>query len=78
MAEFGDGKDWSRGGIQKIIEKMEAAASVARLPGSGRPKSVGTADNASEVEELIFGQEDEDGEWVRHDSPRVIARKIGI
>ena len=78
LTEFGEGNNWSRGGIQKIIEKFEATGSVARLPGSGRPKSVCTAANAAEVEELIFSQENEDGEWERHDSPRMIARKIGI
>ena len=78
LTEFGEGKNWSRGGIQKIIEKFEATGSVARLPGSGRPKSVRTAVNAAEVEELIFSQENEDSEWERDDSPQVIARKIGI
>lgn len=79
LAEHGDGRNWSRGGIQKIIEKLEETGSLARRPGSGRPKSARTADNVAGVAELIFSQEDEEsGEWVRHDSPRVIARKVGI
>ena len=64
---------------QKIVEKVDATGSTARLPGSGRPISVRTVENIAEVEGLVFSQEDQDtSDLVKHDSPRVIALKLGI
>ena len=52
---------------------------IKRKKGSGRPRSARTQENQEEVEELIFSQEnEEDGDWKRHDSPRVIAQRLGI
>ena len=60
MSVPGEGMNWTQSGIQKIVEKVDATGSTARLPGSGRPISVRTAENIAEVEGLVFSQEDQD------------------
>ena len=50
-----------------------------RRKGSGRPSSVRTQENKDEVEDMIFSQEDpETSEWKRHESPRLIAQRLGV
>ena len=74
LNQLGNGKKWSRGGIQKLIEKIDETGSIVRKKGSGRPRSARTAENIQNVREEIFSQEDPlTGEWKTHDSPNVIA-----
>ena len=73
------GKKWSRSGIVFLLNKIDSTGSIERREGSGRPRSARTDENKDEVEEDIFSQEDpETGDIVRHESPRVIAQRLGI
>ena len=76
LTQLGADKDWSRSGVQKIIDKVDSTGSIARRSGSGRPRSVRIPENFNEVEDRIFSKENEEREWEKHESPRVIARKI--
>ena len=40
LNQLGNGKKWSRGGIQKLIEKIDKTGSIVRKKGSGRPRSI--------------------------------------
>src|SRR6218665_2772508 len=51
-------KSWSRGGLDKIIRKIDRTGTSKRLPGSGRPRTARTDDKIEEVETLAFSQED--------------------
>ena len=80
LSQLGDGKDWTRAGIQEIINKFDTLdREIGRLPGSGRPKSARTEDNIEGVDEEIFRQEDpETGETKKHMGVPKIAQKLGI
>src|SRR6218665_3296199 len=45
-------KSWSRGGLDKIICKIDRPGISKCLPGSGRPRTARTADKIEEVETL--------------------------
>ena len=79
LRNFGGGKEWSLGGVQKIIEKVDATVSVERKKGSGRPLSARTQANVEGVEREVYSQEDPDtGEWQKHKSPSAISKSLGI
>ena len=52
------GKDWSAGGLDKLLRKVDEMQSVERKAGSGRPRTARTEENIEIVEELICSQED--------------------
>ena len=67
LAELGKGKNWTKGGIQHIIEKIDQDGDIARASGSGRPKSARTEENIEGVQEETFSQEDPTtGEMKKH------------
>ena len=78
LSNLGDQKEWTRRGIDYLIRKIDRTGSHKRIEGSGRPKSARNEENQNEVEELILSQEDGDGNWQKHESPRAIAIKLGI
>ena len=69
------GKDWSAGGLDKLLRKTDETQSVERKAGSGRPRTTRTEENIEIVEEPICSQEDEPKS---HKTPREIARETGI
>ena len=69
------GKDWSAGGLDKLLHKIDETQSVERKAGSGRPRTARTEEIIEIVEELICSQEDEPKS---HKTPREIARETGI
>ena len=74
-----EGRQWPVIGIAYLLRKVDKFGSVERRKGSGQPRSARTAENTDEVEEEIFSQEDpESGNVVRHESPRMIAQRLGI
>ena len=79
FSHLGTGKSWSLEGVKYLIKKIDRTGTHERVKGSGRPRSGRTEENIEEVEEFIQSQEDPDsGDWVRHDSPREIAQRLGI
>ena len=76
---LGTGKKWSIEGVKYLVNKIDERGTHERVKGSGRPRSARTEENIEEVEEFIQSQEDPDtGDWVRHDSPREIAQRLGV
>jgi len=57
------------------VKKVDAGLPTDRSIGRGRRRSVRTASNIAQVEELIFSQENAPGS---HKSPREIERETGI
>ena len=79
FSRIGNGKPWTRIGIQYLIEKIDKAGSHQRIKGSGRPRSARRKENIAEVEGMILRQEDpETGNWNKHESPRKITLKWGV
>ena len=79
FTHLGEGKNWNVNGVKTLVKKIDETGSHERVKGSGRPRSARTEENKEEVGELIQSQEDpETGDWTRHDSPRVIAQRLGI
>src|SRR4029078_1121593 len=74
MEMFPD-KLWNKNSIDRLIRKIDRDGSTRRKPGSGRPKSVRTAENIALVEEMICSQESKPHS---HKTPREIARETGI
>lgn len=68
-------KQWSRGGIDKLLRKIDATGSAKRKVGSGRPKTVSTAANVAIVADLVLSQDDQPG---THRTTRQIANEAGI
>ena len=76
---IGNGKPWTRIGIQHLTEKIGKTGSHQRIKGSGRPRSARSKENITEVEGIILSQDDpETGVWNKHESPRKIALKLGV
>ena len=75
LKELGSGKNWTQRGIQAIIEKVDATQSIARKPGSGRPRTARTQENIEEVELRILSQEERQ---TRHETPSEIAKTMNI
>ena len=79
FSRIGNGKLWTRIGIQHLIEKIDKTGSHQRIKGSGRPQSARSRENIMELEGMILSQEDpETGDWNEHESPRKIALKLGV
>ena len=79
LRNIGEGKNWTRRGIDFLLKKIDDTGTQERRKGSGRPQSARTDENKDEVEELIMSQENpETGEWERHESPRMIAQRLGV
>jgi len=68
-------KQWSKGGLNKLLKKIDSTGSAERILGSGRPRTVRTDDKICLVEELVLGQENAPQ---THRSEREIARETGI
>ena len=69
-------KPWNLNTLQSICRRIDRTGSaVKRKAGSGRPRSVRTADNIMKVSELICSQEDRPG---TSKSTRQIARELNI
>ena len=74
LRNIGEGKNWTRRGIDFLLKKIDDTGTQERRKGSGRPQSARTDENKDEVEELIMSQENpETGEWERHEAARMIA-----
>ena len=58
LKELETGKSWTQRGIEGIIVKVDANQSVARKPGSSRPRSARTQENIEQVELRILSQEE--------------------
>ena len=56
MKEFPQ-KGWNKNGLDVLLRKIRATASVDRKPGSGRPRSVRTPENINTVHDLVLSQE---------------------
>ena len=76
MSMFPD-KQWSLGGLKKLIRKIDDTGAVDRrsAPGSGRPRTARAADKIDEVDDLVLSQEDAPS---THRTQRQIARQTGI
>ena len=68
-------KQWSDGGLNSLLKRIQQTNSIERKKGSGRPKSSCTQENIEIVEDLILSQEDKPG---THLSQRKIAKQSGI
>ncbi len=68
-------KEWSLGGLNKLIKKIDTTGTAARRPGSGRRRTVRTVDIINDVEALVLSQEDNPQ---THRTQRQIARELGI
>jgi len=62
-------------GLDKIIRKIDRSGTSKRLPSSGHPHTVWTADKIEEVETLVLSQEDF---LQTHRTQTQIAREVGI
>ena len=64
-----------KNGLDKLLRKIRATDSVDRKPGSGRPRSMRTAEKIDAVQDLVLSQEDRPQ---THRSTRQISRETGI
>lgn len=68
-------RHWKRSTLNDLIKKIDETGDTNRKQGSGRPRSIRTADNVAKVEDLILSQEGQPG---TSKSPREIERETGI
>jgi hypothetical protein len=68
-------KNWTRGGLDKLLKKIDSLGTVSRIKGSGRQRSVRTDENIQLVNDLILSQDDKPQ---THRSQREIVRELGI
>src|SRR6218665_2776369 len=68
-------RQWKRSTLNDLIKKIDETGDTNRKQGSGRPRSVRTADKIAKVEELISSQEGQPG---TSKSPRKIERETDI
>ena len=54
-------KCWTLIGLKKLIRKIDDTGSVKRKSGSGRKRTVSTAENIECVSELVLSQENQPG-----------------
>ena len=52
LRNLGKEKDWTRRGIDYLLQKIDATGSHERKKGSGRPRSCRTDENKEEAEYL--------------------------
>ena len=74
--EFPD-RTWTKGGLNKLLAKIDLTGSIERKKGSGRFKSARVPQNIAVVEALAASQEDE-GDEGTHRTPRQIEFQTGI
>jgi hypothetical protein len=74
LEEFPD-RNWTLGGLKALIRKIDTFGTIRRLPVSGRPRSVRTADNIASVEALVLSQENQPQ---THRTQRQIVADTGI
>lgn len=74
LAEFSE-KNWTRGGLEKLLRKIRETGTCDRRKGSGRLKSARTDDNIAQVEDLVLSQEDKPQ---THRTTRQISRETGL
>ena len=67
-------RPWTINGLRTILKKVDTENSIARKPGSGRPRTARTHENIEEVEERILSQE----EPGTHETPAEIAFTMDI
>lgn len=65
-------KRWTKGGLDKLLKKIDSTGSIERKQGSGRQRSVRTDDKIHAVEDLVLSQ---DNAPQTHRSQREIARE---
>ena len=68
-------KNWKLCTVQRLLAKLKTTGTTDRKPGSGRPITASTDENAAAVEDLILSQEDAPSS---HVPPRKIAKGLGI
>src|SRR5579864_922752 len=68
-------KNWTRGGLDKLLKKIDSVGTVSMIKGSGRQRSVRTDENIQLVNDLILSQDDKPQ---THRSQREIVRELGI
>ena len=51
-------KNWTKGGLDYLLAKIDRSGSANRKAGSGRPRTSRTAGNIAIVEEMVLSQED--------------------
>ena len=68
-------KQWTLGGLNHLIHKIDIIGDIHRKPGSGRPRCARTDDVIDQVGDLVLS-------WAEapqfHSSQRQIARQVGI
>jgi len=74
LAEFPT-KNWSRGGLDYLLKKIDVSGSIARTAGSGRRRSARTDENIEAVAELVLSQDDKPQS---HRTVRQISRELCI
>lgn len=74
LQEFPD-KGWSKGGLDKLIKKIDETGTVDRKPGSGRPRSVRTEEFIPPVNQRTISDPERPH---THASQRQIAQELGI
>ena len=76
MSMFPD-KQWSLGGLKKLIRKIDDTGTVDRrsTPGSGRSHTARVADKIDEVDDLVLSQDNAPN---THRTQRQIARQTSI
>ena len=67
--------DWSRQGLDKLLNKIDKHGSIERIIGSGRPRSVRTQETIGAVGELAMSQEEKPG---THRSVRQISHELSM
>ena len=67
-------KGWVESSVRRLIRKYEETGSMDRRPGSGRPRTATTQENAEIVDEEISSQETPG----THTHPRTIAEELDI
>ena len=68
-------KNWTKGGLDKLLRKLKETGNLERQEGSGRPKTVRIEENILEVEDRILSQENNPGS---HRTPRQIAKELSL
>ena len=68
-------KQWTLGGLNHLIRKIDIIGDIHRKPGNGGPICTHTDDVIDQVEDLVLSQEDAPQS---HSSQRPITRQVGI